>query len=94
MVKAASLIEQQLSDKFPGISVLAKHCSMSPTKFKQEFKRVHGLTPLEYFRTLQIIRISNLSNNREKTVKELAVDMGLKKHSDFSKWYQKVTEQS
>lgn len=90
MLKAASLLEQELSNKFPGIDWLAKNCHMSPTKFKKEFKQIHGLTPLEYFRTLQIISLSGLLKGREKTVKELADEMGLKKHNDFSMWQRKV----
>lgn len=93
MLKAASFLEQELHNKFPGIEALAENCEMSPTKFKKEFREVHGLTPLEYFRTLQIMSLSGLLKGRGKTVKELAEDMGLKKHNDFSVWQKKVLGQ-
>lgn len=92
MAKAAQILEQHVFSKFPGITSLAGSCKMSPTKLKKDFKLVHGLTTLEYFRSMQILSVKGLLNGREKTVKELAVSLGLKKHSDFSEWYRKIME--
>lgn len=92
MLKAAHILEQHIFSKFPGIDSLARSCNLSPTKFKRDFKIAHGLSPLEYFRSMQVINVSGLLHSREKTVKELAILLGFKKHSDFSDWYRKITE--
>lgn len=91
MLKAAKILEQQVPHKFPGVQAIAAHCQISPTKLKRDFKEVHGVTLLEYYRSQQMIYVIDLLNGREKTVKELAVMLGFKKVSAFSIWYRKIS---
>jgi len=92
MLKAAKILEEQVPNKFPGVTALALSCGISPSKLKRDFKKVHGLTPLEYFRSQQIVYITGLLKGRKKTVKELAIMLGFKKISTFTVWYRKISE--
>ncbi|WP_157544006.1 helix-turn-helix domain-containing protein [Mucilaginibacter paludis] len=80
-----------MTQKFPGVNALATSVQVSPSKLKRDFKKEHGLTPLEYFRTRQIIYITGMLNGRQKTIKELAMMLGFKKISAFSVWYRKIS---
>ena len=91
MLKAAKILDQQLLGKFPGILALAESCHVSPSKLKRDFRKMHGTTPLEYFRSKQIISVTSLLNGRRMTVKELALTLGFRKVSTFSTWHRKIT---
>lgn len=67
---------------------------MSVSKLKRDFKKAHGITPLEYFRSLQINYVSGMLSGKEKTVKQLAMELGFKKSSTFSAWYKKITNKT
>ncbi|KAA8482773.1 helix-turn-helix protein [Arcticibacter tournemirensis] len=90
MLKATKILEQHAPYKFPGINNLAISCNISASKLKRDFKMAHGITPLEYFRNLQINYVSGMLSGKEKTAKQLAMELGFKKSSTFSAWYKKV----
>lgn len=90
MLKASKILEYHAPYKFPGISSLATSCNISVSKLKRDFKKVHRITPLEYFRNLQINYVSGMLSGKEKTVKQLAMELGFKKSSTFSAWYKKI----
>jgi transcriptional regulator GlxA family with amidase domain len=89
MLKAAKILEQRFQDRFPGIKELAFSCNVSVSKLKRDFKEVHGVTPLEYFRTLQVRYALDMVESREKTLKEIASELGFRKSSSFLEWYRK-----
>lgn len=90
MFKAAMILEAHLSDGFPGISKIASDCNISMSKLKRDFKKTFGITPLYYFRNLQIAYSMDSFKVPDKTVKEVAFDFGFKKSSSFSNWYKKL----
>jgi AraC-like DNA-binding protein len=94
MMKAIKILEQNSPHKFPGIAALAISCKISVSKLKRDFKKTHGITPLEYFRSLQINYVFGMLSGNEKTVKQLAMDLGFKKSSTFSKWYRKISDKN
>ncbi|MDR3697772.1 helix-turn-helix domain-containing protein [Mucilaginibacter sp.] len=89
MLKAAKILEQKFQDRFPGIKGLAFSCNVSVSKLKRDFKEVHGITPLEYFRTLQVRYALDIVKKKEKTLKEIATELGFRKSSSFLEWYKK-----
>lgn len=90
MSKAVMILESHLSEGFPGILKLASECNISVSKLKRDFKATFGITPLNYFRNLQINYATTSFNGREKTVKQIANELGFKKSSTFSTWYKKL----
>lgn len=93
MIKAAKILEANFSEHFPGINKLAFECNISVSKFKRDFKETYGITPLNYFRNIQFSYTMASYNQREKTIKESATDLGFKKNSSFSVWYKKINHQ-
>ncbi|RKR81067.1 AraC-like DNA-binding protein [Mucilaginibacter gracilis] len=92
MLKAAKILEVHFSDRFPGIHKLAFDCNISVSKLKRDFKKIYGITPLNYFRNLQVTYAMVSYKEREKTAKELAADLGFKKSSNFSAWYKNIND--
>jgi AraC-like DNA-binding protein len=92
MLKAAKILEQKFQDRFPGIKELAFSCNVSVSKLKRDFKEAHGVTPLEYFRTLQVRYALGMIESREKTLKEIATELGFRKSSSFLEWYKKSVQ--
>jgi methylphosphotriester-DNA--protein-cysteine methyltransferase len=93
MLKAAKILEQGFSHKFPGIKGLASSCNVSVSKLKRDFKEIHGITPMEYFRNLQVNYVLGMVDSGEKTLKEIAMELGFKKSSTFLAWYRKTLKQ-
>lgn len=93
MMKAAKILEQRFQNRFPGIKELAKNCNVSVSKLKRDFKQAHGVTPLEYFRTLQIRYFLDMIDNKGKTLKEITLELGFGKSSTLLKWYKKSAQE-
>jgi AraC-like DNA-binding protein len=91
IMRAAKILQNQVGQRFPGLKALSELCNISSSKLKRDFKIVHGVPPLEYFRSQQIVYLRSLLNTKEKTIKELAIELGFKKSSSFSSWYEKIT---
>jgi len=91
MGRVALELETQILHKFPGINALASAFYISPSKLKKSFKMVYHITPLVYFRKLQMIYASGVLQRREMSVKQLASVLGFKKASTFSVWFKKYT---
>jgi len=92
MLKATKILEQHFPHKFPGVVALADGCGISVSKLKRDFKKAHGMTPLKYFRNLQMNYVSGMLSGSEKTVKQLSAELGFKKSSTFSAWYNKIND--
>lgn len=92
MLKAAMILEANIFDGFPGISELASNCNISLSKLKRDFKEHFGTTPLNYYRNLQISYIMPSLHGHEKTIKQIAAELGFKKSNTFSSWYKKINE--
>ncbi|SDM16943.1 helix-turn-helix domain-containing protein [Pedobacter antarcticus] len=91
MARAAILLERHIQDKFPGIAALAEDCHVSPTKLKSHFKKTYKVTPLEYFRRLQMIYAMDMLQKKELKIKDLSLNLGFKKSSTFNFWFKKTT---
>jgi AraC-like DNA-binding protein len=91
MARIITQLERQIQNKFPGINALAADFYISPTKLKNSFKRIYQMTPLVYFRKLQMIYAIEVLKRKEMTVKELAMELGFKKSSTFSVWFRRYT---
>ena len=90
MLKAAKILEKSIPNKFTGIKDLASSCNISVSKLKRDFKKAHGITPLEYFRSQQIHYVLDMVDRKQKTLKEIAMDLGFKKTSTFHAWYKTI----
>ena len=91
MARIIHELEGQIQDKFPGINALAAAFYISPSKLKNTFKMIYQMTPLVYFRKLQMIYAHDVLTRREMTIKELAIVLGFKKSSTFSVWFKRYT---
>jgi len=86
MSKVALFLERQIQSKFPGIISIADHFNISPTKLKVLFKKVYNVTPLIYFRNLQMKYASEILSRKERTIDEVSRTLGFKKPGTFSIW--------
>lgn len=91
MARVVTELEAQIQNKFPGINALAASFYISPSKLKDSFKTIYQITPLVYFRKLQMAYALDVLKRNELTVKELANMLGFKKPSTFSVWFKRYT---
>lgn len=73
------------------ISVLkaADLCAMSETYFMKFFKKMTGMTFIEYLNTVRLEKAQNLLKNTPKSVSEIAEDCGFHNFSYFIRSYKK-----
>jgi AraC-like DNA-binding protein len=72
-------------DDPPSVGVLAEQAGVSPSKFKQLFPKVCGMTPYAYVRKLRMEKAFDLLQSGEMNVTEVAYEVGYESISHFSK---------
>ncbi len=86
-------IEYQLTtnaqEKFQGIETLAKKFKISPTKLKQDFKKVHGMTLFGYFQKCKMELALKYTTTSDLKIKEIAQRLGYENAGKFSQAFKK-----
>lgn len=68
----------------PGITDLVKKLGTSRTKFFNEFRQVHGVSPTAYLRCARMEKAKDLLNNDSMSIAEIADQLGFSSASHFS----------
>ncbi|TDO20220.1 AraC family transcriptional regulator [Pedobacter duraquae] len=88
-----SVLKENLFNKFPGISTLAKRCFISESKLKRDFKERHHKSVKNYYRHLQMqLGETYLAENRFSK-KQLANLFNFSNPNNFSLCYRKYLEE-
>lgn len=88
IAKAAQWIEQHLSEAFV-VEKLANENGMSVSGFHHHFKRVTGMSPLQYQKNLRLNEAHRLIKQGEHSVSNAAYMVGYESPSQFSREYRR-----
>lgn len=70
---------------------LASVCGLSESGFRKRFKKIMGITPIEYINEMKIKKAKSLLELCELTVKQVAYETGFIDEFYFSRFYKKMT---
>lgn len=86
---AISYLESEYPSPDITVSSLAALCKMSPTTFRRSFKRITGLSPIEYLLTVRTERAKGLLSHSGLPISEIAVSCGFKDIEYFCRTFKK-----
>jgi AraC-like DNA-binding protein len=89
LLKIETYLCENLEKKFDGIDALADMFSVSPTKLKNDFKRMYGKTIFQFFQEKQMLLAKEIIENGDVRIKELAYKFGYVSTGKFSLAYKK-----
>ena len=73
------------------LNQIASELSVSYSKFRLDFKRQTGVSPLQYYLSLKIEKSKELLLNTHKTQKEIAYELGFESDVYFNRLFKKKT---
>jgi AraC-like DNA-binding protein len=86
--KVELFLLNNLYQKFPGIDFLSKKFKVSPTKLKNDFKKVHQTSLLKYYQEKQM-QLALKEVHKGGFIKDIAKKFNYENVSKFSKTFQK-----
>jgi AraC-like DNA-binding protein len=89
LLKIETYLCENLEKRFDGIDALADRFSLSPTKMKNDFKRMYGKTIFQFFQEKQMLLAKEIIENGDVRIKELAYKFGYENAGKFSLAYKK-----
>ena len=84
---AKNYIEQHFTDRYIDIEQLSKICGLSAEYFRQSFKRIYGVTPLQYLVNLKLKLAQKLLLESELSVGEIALQCGFEDSNYFTRFF-------
>lgn len=84
LVKAENMLLTDFSKVPPTINMLAKACTMSPTKFKNDFKVLYGLPVYEYYQKNRMAYARTLIQHGENSIKQVGMMVGYSNLGHFA----------
>nr|WKN34836.1 AraC family transcriptional regulator [Tunicatimonas sp. TK19036] len=78
-------------DKTADLQAFAKSKNFSYSSFRKLFKQYTGIAPYQYFLDLKIVRAKELIASTDKSVKEMAYELGFDSIHYFSRLFKKKT---
>ena len=88
ITKGILYIENNYMNKID-VDQLAKMCYTSTSTFRRKFRRVTGMSPIEYKNKLKMIKASELLKTGEYSVQETAKEVNIEDIYYFSKMFKK-----
>lgn len=85
--KVELFLLSNLYQKFPGINFLAEKFKVSPTKLKNDFKKVHQTSLLKYYQEKQV-QLALKEVEKGGLIKDIAKKFNYENASKFSKTFQ------
>ncbi len=73
----------------PSLTEIARQVGVNKTKLNQCFRKVHGVSVFEYLRICRLEKAKDLLICGEKTVTEIALDVGYNHHCNFTTEFKK-----
>lgn len=89
LVKAENLLLEDFSKTPPTISQLSRFCTMSPTKFKNDFKALYGLPVYEYYQQHRMAYARSLIQEGDYAIKEVGIMVGYSNLGHFAAAFKK-----
>ncbi len=84
LVKAENMLLTDFAKVPPTINMLAKACTMSPTKFKNDFKVLYGLPVYEYYQKNRMACARTLIQQGENSIKQVGMMVGYSNLGHFA----------
>lgn len=84
---AKNYIEQHFTDRYIDIEQLSKICGLSAEYFRQSFKRIYGVTPLQYLANLKLKLVQKLLSESDLSVGEIALQCGFEDANYFTRFF-------
>lgn len=91
MVNQTKSIMYDHIDSSIKLKLIAKQLGVSYSKFRLDFKKQTGVSPLQYFLSLKIERAKELLLATNKTQKEIAFELGFESDFYFNRIFKKKT---
>ncbi|MED0770475.1 bifunctional transcriptional activator/DNA repair enzyme AdaA [Bacillus siamensis] len=76
------------------LSVLADMCHGSPYHLQRTFKKIRGISPIEYVQKKRLAKAGDLLMHTDKTVMEIALTVGFPNTAHFATLFKKRTGSS
>ena len=89
LFKTATLLRDPINSQIPTVAALAQIAHMGQSKFKNSFKQVFGLPPIEYHNRVRMEFAAVEIQNNAKTPTEVSYMLGYSHPSNFTKAYKK-----
>ncbi len=89
LVRAETLLLEDFSKTPPTINQLSRLCTMSPTKFKNDFKALYGLPVYEYYQQHRMAYARSLIQEGEYAIKEVGIMVGYSNLGHFAAAFKK-----
>lgn len=89
IAKVVSWLKQHYTENVP-IDDLAAKAHMSPSTFRQHFRAVVGVSPLQYLKNLRLLDARQLMLNERIDAGSAAVRVGYESASQFSREYSRL----
>lgn len=85
--KFAEIVERRMSDSSLSIDSIASEMGLSQSQLTRKIKALTNYTPVEIIRIIRLRRAKTLLNSTDKTVSEIAFEVGFSSLAYFSKCY-------
>ena len=92
--KLENAIEKHLGDSTFGVNQLYKTVSVSQMQGYRKLKALTGQTPSQFIRNFRLLKGKALLTSTDKTVAEIAYEVGFTDPNYFSRAFQKAFSQS
>ena len=89
IAKAVAWLKQHYKENMP-MDDLAATVHMSPSTFRQHFRAVAGMSPLQYLKNLRLQEARQLMLNEDMDASSAAVRVGYESASQFSREYSRL----
>lgn len=89
LFKISTLLRDPINSHIPTVEEMAKMAHMGQSKFKNSFKQVFGLPPIEYHNRVRMEFAASEIQNNAKTPTEVSYILGYSHPSNFTKAFKK-----
>lgn len=84
ILKSQEYLLENITENFPSIDLLAQHSNMSPSKYKNLFKKITGLTPNVFFLNNKLIEAKRHLTSRQLSIMEVSDNLSFASNSYFT----------
>ncbi len=88
--RAKQLIDENYTDSMMGLYMISEQLSVSNSYLSTSFKNTYGISIISYINRLRIDRAKQLILNSEKSIKEIAQEVGFSSDVNFIRVFKKM----
>ena len=93
LAPVADFIKENFREKLD-VGHLAKMAGLSVRQLERRFRKTFQTTPRTYLIRMRIVAACDLLEHSERTVTDVALEVGFYDHSDFSRQFRRIIGQS